>query len=118
MLRYTENVYIFFFVGHFQQFDYQIEGNKKQYERPSPPDYNLTQVSAPGCIIYSNNDLIVDSNVDIPRLARALGSHSEIFLIPLSDFNHIDFVVGIDVAIHVNLKIINFFHNIRNKDYA
>ncbi|XP_055851914.1 lipase 1-like [Episyrphus balteatus] len=81
--------------GHFRQFDHGYIGNWRRYGRFSPPDYPLENVMAKVALHYGANDwLTVPKDVD--RLDQALPNVIGKFLVKFSEFNHLDFVWGID----------------------
>lgn len=50
---------IYFVTDKFRQFDYGLIGNLKRYNKLTPPDYDLSKVTAPVALIYSSNDKLV-----------------------------------------------------------
>lgn len=53
------------FEGRFQQYDYGIEGNLRQYGRDTPPPYDLTSIEVPIYLMYSENDFFASPIVSI-----------------------------------------------------
>ena len=51
------------FVGHFRRYDKGLIGNKLDYGQFTPPDYNLTAITAPVHLIYGDNDWFADPEV-------------------------------------------------------
>lgn len=97
------------FAGHFRQYDYGKNGNLVKYGRATPLDYDLSKTLAPGYLLYSANDLIVDHVHDIPRLYKALGNVTGTYFVPISTFSHLDFVIGKSATNTVYSEILKFF---------
>lgn len=72
----------------------------------------MRKVTAPGYIIYSASDLLVDHVFDIPRLYDALANCRGKLLVPVPAFNHLDFAIGKSAPNIVYSAVINFFHSI------
>ncbi|XP_045480546.1 lipase 3-like [Harmonia axyridis] len=83
------------FDGNFQQYDYGIEGNLKQYGTKTPPLYDLTKIEVPMYLMYSTNDFFA-SPIDVLRMSKQLTNLVGMYLIPLKKFNHVDFLFGKD----------------------
>ena len=49
----------------FKNFDYGRLGNLRKYHSFKPPEYDLTRVSAPTFMFYSENDLICVQSVSV-----------------------------------------------------
>lgn len=79
----------------FRKFDHGKEKNLEIYGSEFPPDYNLTRISAPVVIHYSDNDWLVDP-LDVERLYAEIGNPSGLFRVPMAEFNHLDFIWAID----------------------
>ncbi|XP_055907305.1 lipase 1-like [Eupeodes corollae] len=91
--------------GHFRQFDHGYLDNWKIYGRFSPPDYILENVSAKVALHYGSNDwLTVPADVD--RLDTDLPNVIGKFLVKFPEFNHLDFVWGIDARELLYNKVI------------
>ncbi|KAJ1527931.1 hypothetical protein ONE63_007865 [Megalurothrips usitatus] len=70
-----------------------------------PPDYNLTAISTPVALYYSTNDGIIDPK-DVDRLAKSLPRVQDKHLVPLRQFNHVDFMWAKDARTLVYERII------------
>lgn len=49
--------------GQFREFDYGKKENMKIYEQEQPPQYNLTAVTAPVSLYWSDNDWLAVKDV-------------------------------------------------------
>lgn len=97
------------FTGYFRQYDYGQAENLKKYGQISPPDYDLKKVTAPGYLIYSDNDYLINTEIDFPKLYDNLGNCLGKYVIPNSQFQHTDFILGVSapqVVYPVILKIL------------
>jgi len=48
---------------NFQNYDYGIVDNYKQYKQEMPPTYNFNKITAPISLFYSANDMIATKQV-------------------------------------------------------
>jgi len=81
--------------GKFRQYDFGYIKNMMKYGSLSPPDYHLERVTAKVAIHYSTNDWLADPR-DIEKLHQKLANPIGKFLVDDHEFNHLDFVWGID----------------------
>lgn len=81
--------------GHFRQYDHGRIGNLIRYKRMSPPDYNLKNCNVPVAVYYARDDWLADVK-DTGRLINELPNVVHSYLVPHKQFNHIDFIWGID----------------------
>lgn len=96
--------------GEFQQFDYGIEGNLRQYGMSRAPRYRVQRITLPIALLSANNDL-VSSNEDVKRLYDELPNPIEHYKVPYEKFNHIDFLWGIDAPSLVYDKLLQLLEN-------
>lgn len=97
--------------GEFQQFDYGSAENLKRYGQKKPPKYPLEHVTAPLHFFYSKNDWLAMPN-DVKRLANEMvGQESprlpSLYEIPFAEWNHADFLWGIDAPKLVYHKVMD-----------
>nr|CAD7434529.1 unnamed protein product [Timema monikensis] len=81
--------------GYFRQYDHGSVENLLKYGSLNPPDYDLSKVTAPVSLHYSNNDWLA-SLTDVDELYSELPNVIGKFLVPLDQFNHIDYMWAID----------------------
>lgn len=79
--------------GTFSRYDYGLLGNMKHYNRRTPPAYNLSSVKAPVVLMWGQEDWLADPT-DVEWLAPQLPNLLE--NIGIEQFNHLDFIWGID----------------------
>lgn len=89
----------------FRQYDYGAIKNYIKYKRFAPPEYILKNVRAPVAIYYAENDWLVTAK-DIPMLIDRLPNIVKTYLVPHKEFNHVDFLWGMDVSILVYEEIL------------
>ncbi|XP_077292787.1 lipase 3-like [Arctopsyche grandis] len=82
--------------GKFRKYDHGSVANLIIYGSAEPPNYNLTEVTAPVALHYSDNDLLVDT-IDVDQLYTDLPNPMGKFKVSLASFSHLDFIWGIDV---------------------
>ncbi|XP_046626354.1 lipase 3-like isoform X1 [Neodiprion virginianus] len=92
--------------GKFRQWDYGLLFNQVQYGRLTPPDYELSRITAPVHLLYSDNDWMAAVEVSLPgvffffhdvkQLYEELGNPIEMYRIMDGSWNHLDFVFGIN----------------------
>ncbi|XP_063163900.1 lipase member M-like [Candoia aspera] len=78
--------------GQFRAFDYG-NGNMERYNQDEPPSYNLEHITVPTSIWYAENDWLVNPD-NVKALIDQL--RSVVYKTGLSDWNHIDFIWGLD----------------------
>ena len=92
--------------GGFRQFDYDNEEmNQEAYGRDTPPEYNLTRVTAPINLFHSmDDDTAIPENViqlqsDLPNVKLR-------YVVPVPDFGHVDFLYSRYVRKGLNDQLI------------
>lgn len=81
--------------GRFAEYNYGSSENLFKYRQFVPPIYNMSRVTAPIYIHYSANDLLV-SPIDVQHLYEDLVNPIGKHLVPMKEFNHIDFLWAIN----------------------
>ncbi|KAJ4452179.1 hypothetical protein ANN_03697, partial [Periplaneta americana] len=82
-------------VSHFRQYDHGSIKNLVVYGQLSPPDYDLSKVTAPVFLHYSDNDWLA-AEVDVTELSQKLGNLKAMVKVPFAKFNHLDYLWAID----------------------
>ncbi|XP_077292155.1 lipase 3-like [Arctopsyche grandis] len=84
--------------GKFRNYDYgSILLNLYMYGSSSPTDYNLTQITAPVAIFFSDNDGMVGLE-DVDRLHAELGNPIKKYRLSMTEFSHIDYIWAVDAT--------------------
>lgn len=84
----------FFNSNVFRRFDYGEKGNIEAYGSSTPPDYNLSEIETPICIMYGNSDQVVNPK-DVHNLKTHLGDNVIMFKnIDDEKWNHADFTMN------------------------
>lgn len=91
--------------GRFQQYDYGTLGNMRQYGTMKPPEYEMTKVTLPIALLSAENDWL-SGDVDVTRLFVQLANPIEHYIVPLKDFNHVDFLWAVDAPVLVYNKLL------------
>ncbi|XP_055926655.1 gastric triacylglycerol lipase-like [Argiope bruennichi] len=84
----------------FQMYDYGSRGNMLHYNQTSAPVYHLENITTKVGLIWSENDKLADPT-DIHILEKKLKNVILSTPVKLKEFNHLDFVWGIDANILV-----------------
>lgn len=102
--------------GLFRQFDYGFFGNLEKYGKSSPPKYPLRRITAPIALHYSKNDWLA-AIADVKKLRVQLKNLIGEYLVPLPEFNHLDFIWAKDArsllynnVLHIMNSAIDKFH--------
>ncbi|XP_062707252.1 lipase 3-like [Aedes albopictus] len=80
----------------FRQYDHGPTQNMIRYGSLTPPNYNLNNVQAPTLLYHSTNDWLATPE-DVLLLASQLPNVHKRYLVPMHEFNHMDFVWAINV---------------------
>ncbi|EUB57474.1 Lipase member M [Echinococcus granulosus] len=96
--------------GCFQTFDFGAAENMVKYNRTTPPPYGLDAVGLPVTVYWSGQDWLAPPR-DISRILTELsrGRDAQMRDVYLPDYNHLDFVWGVDAASYIYRDIIHFF---------
>ncbi|XP_047990367.1 lipase 1-like [Leguminivora glycinivorella] len=89
--------------GRFCRFDFGEELNMKEYGVPSPPDYEVTKITVPMELFYSDNDMLsAEEDVRIlrGRLPNVIGNNF------LKDFTHLDYLYAYNAKDKIYDKIL------------
>lgn len=83
--------------GEFQAFDFGEARNLAVYGTPHPPEFTLSAVTVPVGVFWSENDWVADPQ-GIHQTVAELPQVVLDYRVPLSDFNHADFVLAENAA--------------------
>ncbi|XP_065215517.1 lipase 3-like [Planococcus citri] len=102
-------------LGKFMQFDYGPKTNIMVYGTRTPPEYNLSQVTAPVALLYSDGDVHIASQ-DVSLLQTQLPNVVASYRIDKHLFNHMDFIWGGDARETVYDFILEIFNHLDNEN--
>lgn len=91
------NEVTFTLLGYFRKYDFGWFDNLWIYGSLSPPDYDLSKISAPVALFYSDNDWLAAIK-DVHQLSGLLPNRVVEHLVDWRGFNHLDFLWAIDVV--------------------
>ncbi|XP_053698633.1 lipase 1-like [Sabethes cyaneus] len=80
----------------FRRYDHGKIKNLFVYGTPTPPVYNLTQITAPVLVYYALNDFLA-SPADVDRLSAEIPNLVERLQVAHGKFNHLDFLFAKNV---------------------
>lgn len=85
---------------------YEFNGNKKHYGQDTPPMYDVSNIQIPTYIYRGDKDILADPT-DVDWIASQLsGSGALVQNVELADFNHLDFIWGLNAAGQIYMPII------------
>ncbi|CAH1638712.1 unnamed protein product [Spodoptera littoralis] len=91
----------------FRRYDYgSALANYREYKLFKPPPYDLSKVTTPVFLHYSDSDPLAHVQ-DVNRLFSELGRAIGKFRVPESTFSHIDYMYGINAKELVYDRVIN-----------
>ncbi|XP_023303354.2 lipase 3 [Lucilia cuprina] len=102
--------------GHFRQYDYGWIRNHWRYNSITPPDYNLANVKAKVALHYSINDWLATPE-DVEKLHQRLPNVVGKFKVNYDEFNHLDFVWGINAQDLLYNKMLKLMKMIERGDF-
>ena len=80
----------------FQQYDFGKIKNLAVYGMAQPPEYNVSEISAPVVLYYGTNDYLAEAR-DVQRLSGMIRNLAGCKQMEVSTFNHLDFLIAKDV---------------------
>ncbi|ODM97066.1 Lipase 3 [Orchesella cincta] len=96
--------------GAFRQYDFGAKGNMDRYGQPTPPDYDLSKVTAPVAFYWGENDWL-GTKPDTLRIAKLLPNIQRMFRVQDDLFNHLDFIMAKRIRELVNDRVLEFLGN-------
>ncbi|XP_023936767.2 lipase 3-like [Bicyclus anynana] len=101
--------------GEFKRYDHGPVTNRRRYGTATPPRYNLSKISAPVYLHYSETDPLGDIK-DVERLFTELGNLAGRIRVPMRVFSHVDFIWGVDAKTLVYNDIIRAMRSRRRQN--
>jgi lysosomal acid lipase/cholesteryl ester hydrolase len=99
--------------GKFQKYDYGKERNMEKYGQDYPPVYNVTGITTPIALFYTTNDWLAGPS-DVAVLFDDLANSAiGMYKIANDEFNHVDFLWGIDAPTLVNAPVMKLMERYR-----
>jgi len=100
----------------FCRYDFGPEKNLEVYGQEEPPEYDVTQITAPVALYWSDNDWLAEP-VDVMRLSSQLPNLFASYEVPFAKWNHLDFLYGIDADVLVYQELLKDMEEIRKLKY-
>lgn len=95
-VRALDHYYQNMHTSDFRNYDYGIAENYKRYKQKTPPSYDVKKITAPMILFYSENDYVTTEE-NVLELGKRLPNVLLTEKVPYKRFNHLDFVIAIDV---------------------
>ncbi|XP_058789295.1 lysosomal acid lipase/cholesteryl ester hydrolase-like [Phymastichus coffea] len=89
----------------FRHYDHGIKINNQRYKNPIPPEYDFRKIQVPITLFWGQNDFLAQPK-DVKRLYDQLPKKVAIYKINDPEFNHLDFLWGIDAPKLVYSRLI------------
>nr|XP_054922653.1 gastric triacylglycerol lipase-like [Dermacentor andersoni] len=86
--------------NQFQKFDWGLLKNKIKYGQAKPPQYDLSKVTAPVALYWSEGDALVGPE-DVTHLKMLLPNVVLSYKVPVPGFTHVDFAWSINAKNHL-----------------
>ncbi|EFN72560.1 Lipase 3 [Camponotus floridanus] len=83
--------------GKFRKYEYSRVKNLLIYNSMNPPNYDLSNITIPVALFYANNDWLI-STKGVKRLYHLLPNVVDMYEVPWSKFNHMDFIWAKDAS--------------------
>uniref|UniRef100_T1JNG7 Lipase n=1 Tax=Strigamia maritima TaxID=126957 RepID=T1JNG7_STRMM len=80
----------------FQFHDFGYYENINRYKQSTPPEYNISKITTPVVLFWSDNDYLADPT-DVSKLALRLQNIVLKYRVPYDNFSHLDFVWSLDI---------------------
>jgi len=90
----------------FQKHDYGKEENLRRYNQTTPPEYDLSKITTQVALFWGDNDYLADPE-DVDWLSHQLKNMVLKYRVPYKNFNHMDFILAIDVKSLLYDKLID-----------
>lgn len=92
--------------GSFSFFDYGYANNKQKYGTFTPPSYDVGKITNKHIALFSAmaDNLADPKDVDILRASLKVPLLLD-YTVPLPEFSHLDFAIGLDTGFFVNKKV-------------
>lgn len=82
--------------GDFRYYDNGPVRNIRKYGSEVPPSYRVDRITVPVCLFYSESDWLAQPE-DVHTLYNKLPNVLDVYKVPYSKFNHIDFIWAKDI---------------------
>ena len=94
-----------------QKFDYGPKGNMAHYNSTTPPEYDISGIAVPVALVAGGNDFLGDPR-DVEWLEGQLNPDIIKANIFYDDYNHLDFVWGVDANVRVYSKMVALLESV------
>ena len=102
-------------VSHkFRQYDFGERGNMKNYNQKTPPDYDLSKITASTYLYSGANDGICGPR-DVDTLVSKFTHLTNDYRVPEPHWNHMDFIAANQVKEVINDRVIRICNELEHK---
>ncbi|GBM04471.1 Lysosomal acid lipase/cholesteryl ester hydrolase [Araneus ventricosus] len=93
----------------FAKYDYGKEENFAHYGQETPPEYDLSPITAPVAVIWASHDNLADPT-DVKLLLKKLKSLVDVYEVPYKPFNHVDFTLAVHAKYLLYDKVLEWLN--------
>ena len=98
----------------FQYYDFgSKDENNDHYGQDTPPEFSIKAVTVPIASYWSLNDWLAQP-ADVLRFHNEIPNLVDNYEVPLPDWNHLDFLWGIDANVYVYPEVLKNLKKFRN----
>ncbi|XP_011549966.3 lipase 1 [Plutella xylostella] len=93
----------------FRMYDAGVNNNLKLYNQTTPPDYDLSKVTAPVVLVCAKGDVFA-TPADLKKLRDQLPNVLEVFTLTDSNWGHLDYTAGNGIPKYLAPKVMEYLN--------